>query len=165
MLARVTVSSWPGDVFEGDIINIAPVLDPLTRMTRIEVGLDNEDGWLKAGMFVEVELVVTTVEDVVVVPIDALIDEFRYVTNAPLISAGSQAGMSDLTMAQVYIADGNTARLREVRVGVIGEASVQITEGISVGEQVITTGKYQVSNGVPIRIRNSDSETEEGGDR
>ena len=165
MLARVTVSSWPGDVFEGDIINIAPVLDPLTRMTRIEVGLDNEDGRLKAGMFVEVELVVTTVEDAVVVPIDALIDEFRYVTNAPLISAGSQSGMSDLTMAQVYIADGNTARLREVRVGVIGEASVQITEGISVGEQVITTGKYQVSNGVPIRIRNSDSKTEEGGDR
>jgi len=131
--ARVRVSSWPGEVFEGVIINIAPVLNPLTRMTRIEIGLENEDGRLKAGMFAEVELIVATVNEVVVVPIDALIDEFRYVTNAPLISAGgNQAGVSDLSMAQVYIADGNTARLRDVRVGVIGEDMAQITEGISV---------------------------------
>jgi len=163
---RVRVSSWPGEVFEGEIINIAPVLNPLTRMTRIEVGLENEDGQLKAGMFAEVELIVATVDEVVVVPIDALIDEFRYVTNAPLISAGgNQAGVSDLSMAQVYIADGNTASLRDVRVGVIGEDMAQITEGISVGEQVITTGKYQISNGVPIRIRNGVSGMEEGGDR
>ncbi|MFC1545759.1 efflux RND transporter periplasmic adaptor subunit, partial [Gemmatimonadota bacterium] len=134
--ARVRVSSWPGEVFEGDVIRIAPVLDPLTRMTRIEVGLDNEDGRLKAGMFAEVELVVTTVDDAVVVPIDALIDEFRYVTNAPLISAGNQAGVSDLSKAQVFVADGNTAVLRDVRVGVIGEEQAQITEGISVGELV-----------------------------
>ncbi|MFC1500059.1 efflux RND transporter periplasmic adaptor subunit [Candidatus Zixiibacteriota bacterium] len=163
--ARVRVSSWPGEVFEGDVIRIAPVLDPLTRMTRIEVGLDNEDGRLKAGMFAEVELVVTTVDDAVVVPIDALIDEFRYVTNAPLISAGNQAGVSDLSKAQVFVADGNTAVLRDVRVGVIGEEQAQITEGISVGELVITVGKYQISNGVPIRIRNGDGGMEEGGDR
>ncbi len=164
--ARVRVSSWPGDVFEGEIINIAPILDPLTRMTRIEVGLDNENGRLKAGMFAEVELVVATVDEVVVIPIDALIDEFRYVTNAPLISAGgNQSGVSDLTMAQVYIADGNTARLRDVRVGVIGEDMAQITEGITVGEQVITTGKYQISNGAPIRFRNDDSGMGEGGNR
>jgi len=134
-------------------------------MTKIEIGLDNEDGRLKAGMFAELELVVSNVDDVMVVPIDALVDEFRYVTNAPLISSGNQAGVTDLSMAQVYVVDGDIARLRDVRIGVIGEESAQITEGLEVGEQVITTGKYQISNGAPIRFGNTTSMTEEGGDR
>jgi len=165
MPARVKVSSWPGAVFNGEVIKIAPVLDPMTRMTKIEIELDNEDGRLKAGMFAELELIVSTVNEVVVVPIDALIDEFRYVTNAPLISSENRTGVTDLSKAQVYIVEGNIARLRDVRVGVIGEEIAQITEGLAVGEQVITTGKYQISNGAPIRRGSTGSGTEEGGDR
>jgi len=163
--ARVMVSSWPGDVFNGEVIKMAPVLDPMTRMTKIEIEIDNEDGRLKAGMFAGIELIVRTVDDVIVVPIDALIDEFRYVTNAPLISSGNLAGVTDLSMAQVYIADGETARLRDVRVGVISEKSAQIIEGLEVGERVITTGKYQISNGALIRFGNTGNRTAEGGDR
>lgn len=165
MSARVTVSTWPGVVFEGEIIKIAPVLDPMTRMTKIEVGLDNEDGRLKAGMFAEVQLVVASVEDAVVVPIDALLNEFRYVTNALLLAAGNTADADDLAAAQLYVADGDTARLRPVRVGVIGKEMAQIIEGLSAGENVITVGKYQVGDGAPIRARTLDRDMEEGGER
>ena len=85
--------------------------------------------------------------------------------NAPLISSGNQAGVTDLSRAQVYVADGNTAHLREVRVGVIGEEIAQITEGLTDGEQVITTGKYQISDGATIRIGLQGNGMDEGGER
>lgn len=165
MPARVTVSAWPGEVFEGEVIKIAPVLDPMTRMTKIEVGLDNRDGRLKAGMFAEIELVVTSVDNALLVPIDALLEEFRYVTNAPLLAAGNSASQEDLAAAQLYVAEADTARLRSVRVGIVGEDMAQIVEGLSVGEHVITVGKYQVGDGALIQVPDSGPAMEEGGER
>jgi membrane fusion protein (multidrug efflux system) len=162
MPARVQVSSYPGVVFEGTVINIAPVLDPMTRMTKIEVGLDNSDGRLKAGMFARVDLVVRTIEDGLLIPIDALLEEYRYLTNASLISAGGDAVDPSLLEANVYVAENETAHSRTVRLGLVGTEMLQILEGLEAGEQVITVGKYQISDGAPIFIRTFDRE---GGER
>jgi len=170
MPARVTVSSYPGVIFEGEVINIAPVVDPITRMTRIEVGLDNRDGHLKAGMFTEVHLVVVSAEEGVLIPIDALIEEFRYVTYAPLLLSGAAEADASLAEAEVFVAEADTAHLRKVRIGVVGKELVQIVQGLEVGEAVVTVGKYQLSDGVSIRVRTFDreeegKEEEKGGDR
>ena len=149
MPARVMVSSYPGSIFQGEVINIAPVLDPMTRMTKIEVGLNNSDGRLKAGMFAKLDLVIRTIEDGILIPIDALLEEFRYLTNASLLEA------------DVFIAEGNTAHLRKVRLGLVGTGLVQIVDGLEVGEEVITVGKYQISDGTPVFIRTFESEGDE----
>ena len=165
MPGRVTVSSYPGEIFEGEVINIAPVLDPMTRMTKIEVGLDNRDGRLKAGMFAEVHLVAASVEEGVLIPIDALLEEFRYITNAPLLSPGAVEADASLAEAEVYVAESDTARTRKVRIGIVGEEMVQIVQGLEAGEAVITVGKYKLSDGAAIHIRTSDREEEKGGER
>ena len=54
--AAVTVDSYPGRVFSGKIDNIWPAIDPATRTARVRVALDNSDGALKLGMFVQVAL-------------------------------------------------------------------------------------------------------------
>jgi RND family efflux transporter MFP subunit len=162
MPARVQVSSYPGVVFEGEVVNIAPVLDPMTRMTRIEVGLDNSDGRLKAGMFARIDLVVRTIEDGILIPLDALLEEYRYLTNAALISSGAATVDASLLEAEVFIADGEVARARQVRLGLVGIELVQIIDGLEVGEKVITVGKYQISDGAPVFVRNFESE---GGER
>ena len=162
MVARVNVSSYPGEVFEGEVINIAPVLDPMTRMTKIEVGLDNLDGRLKAGMFAKINLVVSSVEGAILIPIDALIEEFRYLTNTPSTSAGAAGTGAAMLEADVYVADGDSARLRKIRIGIVGTEMVQVTGGLEVGEEVITVGKYQVSDGAPITIQTFE---QEGGER
>jgi len=165
MPGRVTVSSYPGEIFVGEVINIAPVLDPMTRMTKIEVGLDNRDGRLKAGMFAEVHLVAASVEEGVLIPIDALLEEFRYITNAPPLSSGAVEADASLAEAEVYVAESNTAQLRKVRIGVVGEEMVQIVQGLEAGEAVITVGKYKLSDGAAIRFRYSEREEEKGGER
>ncbi len=161
MTARVTVSSYPGQVFEGEVVSIAPVLDPMTRMTRIEIQLENRDERLKAGMFTEIRLVVSAVEAGILVPIDALRDEYRYVTSSGQPSSGA-SGSDDSSMeAEVFVAEADRAILRLVKVGVIGEEMVEILEGLNVDEAVITVGKYQVTDGASIIIRNPDSGGEE----
>ena len=54
--AEVRVKSYPDRVFHGSVSEISPVLDPLTRMARVEVTLDNRDQVLKPGMFASVTL-------------------------------------------------------------------------------------------------------------
>ncbi|MGC1678090.1 MAG: efflux RND transporter periplasmic adaptor subunit [Candidatus Binataceae bacterium] len=54
--AAVTVDSYPGRVFSGKIDNIWPAIDPATRTARVRVALNNSDGALKLGMFVQVAL-------------------------------------------------------------------------------------------------------------
>ena len=51
---KVTFNSvaYPGQVFEGRISFINPVLDPKTRAVKVRVDADNSKGQLKPGMFV-----------------------------------------------------------------------------------------------------------------
>jgi len=161
MPARVTVSSYPGQIFVGEIVSIAPVLDPMTRMTRIEIQLENRDGRLKAGMFAEIRLVISAVVAGILVPIDGLRDEYRYVISSGQPSSGAYGSTDSSVEAEVFVAVAGRAVLRLVKIGVVGEEMVEIREGLNVGEAVITVGKYQVTAGASVIIRNPDPREEE----
>lgn len=47
-----TTQAFPGKVFRGTISFIAPVLNPMTRTTKVRVSVVNTDGALKPGLFV-----------------------------------------------------------------------------------------------------------------
>lgn len=49
---RFTTEAYPGEVFTGRIAFIDPVLNPTTRTARIRVNMENPEGKLKPGMFV-----------------------------------------------------------------------------------------------------------------
>ncbi len=48
-----TAESLPGEVFEGVVSFIEPVLNPATRTVRVRVNVDNPEGRLKPEMFVQ----------------------------------------------------------------------------------------------------------------
>jgi RND family efflux transporter MFP subunit len=164
MPARVTVSSYPGEVFHGDVINIAPVLDPMTRLTTVEIGIDNSDGRLKAGMFAEVTLVVQSLDDALLIPIDALLEEYRYIS----LSRHMQSeGMSEPAgiEAALYVVEGNTAVLKQIRIGLVGTRSAQVLSGLNPGSRVVTVGKYRLSEGDLVEIRQPGGDAPAGGER
>lgn len=49
---QFSAEAHPGEIFDGQIIFIDPVLDPRTRTVRVRVNVPNEDGRLKPDMFV-----------------------------------------------------------------------------------------------------------------
>lgn len=55
--ATIRVNAYPGQVFEGEIIRIAPQLDPATRTVRVTIRpTDNDQNRLVPGMFATVDL-------------------------------------------------------------------------------------------------------------
>ena len=48
----IEAEARPGELLEGRISFIDPVVHEATRTTRVRVNVDNRDGWLKPGMFV-----------------------------------------------------------------------------------------------------------------
>ena len=48
---KVTFSSYPNEVFRGKIEDIGDVVDNVTRMLKLRIGITNPDRRLKAGMF------------------------------------------------------------------------------------------------------------------
>ncbi len=165
MPARITVSAYPGQVFTGEIIRIAPVLDPMTRMTKIEVGVDNPGERLKAGMFADLSLVTARVENTLLIPLDALLDEYRYIAPARIESESGSEITVRTSPARVYrIVDG-LALETAIEVGVSDENMVQVVRGLEPGVEVVTVGKYQLADSTRVEVRGQRGNSREGGAR
>ena len=55
--ARIQVNAYPGQVFDGTLVAIAPQLDPATRTVRVTVQPTGDATQLTPGMFATVELI------------------------------------------------------------------------------------------------------------
>jgi membrane fusion protein (multidrug efflux system) len=75
--AEVTFAAFPGEVFEGPIESINPLVDPETRTGRVTVALRNPAGRIKPGMYAEVALEAEALPDRVLVPRSALLQRDR----------------------------------------------------------------------------------------
>ncbi len=71
--ANITTDAYPGEVFQGRIINIAQILQSNTRQAYVELELGNADLRLKPGMFIRAEIEFDLHENVTVVPRNALV--------------------------------------------------------------------------------------------
>jgi RND family efflux transporter MFP subunit len=119
--AAVSVDAFPGETFAGRIARLSPVLDPTTRTAQMEVEIVNQQFRLKPGMYARVDLTVEDKEGVLVVPKIALID-----------SQGERG---------VYQpGEDNKAKFRPVKVGLENNETAEILEGLSEGEQIVSTG-------------------------
>jgi len=128
----------------GTIHFIPAVADPATRTFRVEVKVPNDDGAIRPGMIVRVRLLRRVLEDVLMIPLDAVI---------PLE-----------TDYEVYISDGERARRRIVslRGALLQGQYVQArpptdptAEGLRPGDRLIVEGQRLVGDGQRIRVRRS----------
>jgi HlyD family secretion protein len=104
------------DVLTGHLRLVEPTINPTTRLGRARIAIDDEAA-LRAGMFVEAEITVAE-RDGLAVPLTAL--------------AASTDGMSVLR-----VVDGLVERV-PVKIGIRQGAYVEILDGLSAGDQVVT---------------------------
>lgn len=135
--ARVRHLAWPDHSFVGTVVRLAPTIDPATRALRSEVEVDNADGLLRPGMFVEVAVVGEVREDVPVVPREAITDR-----------GGKRV---------VFVLTGQRVARRDVALGLGDDERVEIRDGVSEGERVVVRGLETLTDQTRVRVTGGDA--------
>lgn len=142
--ALVNVKSYPDKVFEGKVVKISPVLDPLTRMAEVEVLVNNPDHRLKPGMFAEVEVITGTIENMIVVP--------RYVTieNTTLESVNGKDEV--IKNYFVFVVENDRAIKRKLNVEYVNHVNIAVNGGVDVGEKLVVAGQNNLRDSVEVSV-------------
>lgn len=131
---RVRVQSYSSPhVFEGEVLRIAPAIDPKSRTFRVEVSATNPERRLRPGMFVRADIVVEDRKEATVVPTDAVVSR-----------EGSW---------YVFVVEAQRAHLREVELGLVSDLTAEVVDGLAVGEQVVVTGQDTLQDGARVIVR------------
>ncbi|MCX6253102.1 MAG: efflux RND transporter periplasmic adaptor subunit [Bacteroidia bacterium] len=125
-----TLQALPGLNYEGNIVFIDPVIDPVTRTAKVRVETGNQSGKLKPEMFA------TGI-------VSSILDEYRDNFVIPK-SAVLWTGKRSVVYIKQPGTDESVFKIREVELGpMLGESYV-IMNGLSEGEEVVTSGTFSV---------------------
>lgn len=116
-------ASYPDRTFRGKVFFTGSVIDPQTRTLPMTALVENSDGLLKAGMFVDIELPGEAIHDVLAVGTDSLLDS----PSGPTLF--------------VQVAD-ETFEMRQVLTGASGGGLTEIKAGLKSGESVVVKGAF-----------------------
>jgi RND family efflux transporter MFP subunit len=126
------VDSFPDLEFKGRVNAIYPSLEERTRTLQVEALVPNHDAKLKPGLFAKVTLYTAQTRDIIVVPITAVLYEDSRV--------------------KVFVADGDRAKERQVKIGSKYGEYVEILEGLQKDETVVVVGQNNLAEGVKINV-------------
>lgn len=104
-------------------------------------------GSLRPGMSATAVITTKTAENVIAVPLQAVIEKKPEAAASPTVQGDSPAAVADKpkTIKGVYVLDGSKTKFVEVVTGITGESDIQITGGLSEGQEVVT-GPSRVLN-------------------
>ena len=125
--ATVNLDYLPGETLRGTVDYVYPELNPKTRTLTVRLRFDNEELSLRPNMFARVSIQGEGVGEVVHVPREAL------------IRGGS--------VNRVVVDLGNGRfRSRAVTIGIESGDRIEIREGLSVGERVVTSAQFLIDS-------------------
>jgi len=127
--ASISTAGISGD-FPGKVTIVSPALDPNSTTVEVWVQAANRGEKLKPGASVRVSIVAETVKDALVIPAAALL-------------TGPDGSTS------VVVVNGNNPEIRPVKAGIKDGDHIQITEGLSGNEKVVTVGAFELSHEDP----------------
>jgi HlyD family secretion protein len=94
---------------------------------------------LRPGMSATATITTKTVNNVITVPLQAVIEKKPEGSPSPTVQGDApQPADKPKTITGVYVLDGNKAKFVEVTTGIVGESDREITSGLNAGDEVIT---------------------------
>lgn len=133
--AELAFDAVPGRVFKGEIALISPSIDPATATFAVRIRVTETGGLLRPGMFARVAIVYERKPDALQIPRTALLD-------------------TDGQPKVFVVKDGKAAE-RAVKLGLSNGGWIEVTEGLTDGEQVVVVGQGAVKPGASVRVVNS----------
>ncbi len=123
--ALIRVDAYSDEVLTGEVTRVALVpdsghrwLNPDIRLFPTTVSIDGSYEWFRPGMTAEVEIIVNELDDVVYVPIQAVVSH-----------GGGQRF--------VYVVEDGQAAARPVEAGAYNDRFIHIEQGLEEGEEVL----------------------------
>jgi RND family efflux transporter MFP subunit len=129
--ASVSADAYPGKVFPGRVVRIAPLIKEISRSARVEIEISNPERLLNPGMFIRVQIEFSRIEEATVVPL------------AAVVKRNGQQGVFYVDMAEMR------ARFIPVKFGLTDNAFAQVLEPPMTGE-VVTLGHHFLEEDAPV---------------
>lgn len=126
------MDAYPDQGFEGTIYAIDPALDPETRTVLLRARLPNKGNKLRPGLFARVSLILERRENALVAPEQAIVP----------------VGQKTF----VYRVIDGKAVMTPVKLGLRRPGQVEILEGLSAGDLVVTDGQLKIRDGAPVTV-------------
>ncbi|MFV0503502.1 MAG: efflux RND transporter periplasmic adaptor subunit [Lachnospirales bacterium] len=124
---------------EGTVYEVSPVADQ-TNTFPIKISIENPSHQIKPGMFADITFLLEKADDTIVIPRNTVLN--------------SESGY------YVFVVEDDAAISKSVKLGVDNGEYVEIVEGISLNDTLITTGQDYVHNNEKVNIVNSDTKEE-----
>lgn len=131
---------YPDHVFEGTVASIDTRLDPVSRAVQVRAVIPNTDDMLKPGMFMTVDL---------------------QRDRGEVLVAPEQAIVPEGTAQYVFVVSDGVVEKRAIRLGRRIPGYVVISEGLTVGEVVVTEGTGKVRHGSQVESLDQASATDQ----
>lgn len=128
----VRVDALPAETFSGTVYAIDPQVDINGRALVIRATLPNRTGALRPGLFARVDLILERHENALLIPEAALVP--------------TKDGNF------VYRVVEGTATLTPVKIGIRQGAEIEILDGLSDGDVVVTGGQLKLQDGMPVSL-------------
>jgi membrane fusion protein (multidrug efflux system) len=142
---RLSDQAVQGKPVEGKVTAISPDIDASTRNVRVQATVDNAAGLLHPGMYVDVEVELPQVDNVLTIPATAIL----------------YAPFGDT----VYVVDEKTdatsgekqkvVRQQIVRLGVRRGDFVAVLSGLKEGDTIVSSGVFRLRPGSAVNVNNS----------
>jgi membrane fusion protein, multidrug efflux system len=137
MPVSFSTASFQNRTFEGRVAYINPSLNAVDRSLKVVAEVPNDPVQLRDGMFVEGQIVIRERPDVLQIPRGALI-----------------TWDMDAHSAEIYVVEKGVIRRRTVETGAVRQDRVEIVKGLKTGEQVVSAGGFNVTDGAAVNVRN-----------
>lgn len=125
-----TVQAMPGETYSGKIIFIDPVVDPITRVSKVRVEINNRSGKLKPEMFATgvVKANMAEFKDKMVIPRSAVL----------------WTGKRSIVYVKQPGTDEPIFKIREIGLGPMLGSSYIVADGLTEGEEIVTQGTFSM---------------------
>jgi HlyD family secretion protein len=143
----IFLPSAPDERMGGKVTLISRSADPVNRTVEIWASFANGRGLLRVGDAVQFVVSSNPANDAVVVPASAV-----------TLDASNADEGTVMTVDKL-----NVAHETKVKVGIKQADKIQITEGLSGGETVVTEGNYSLPDGTKVEIAPDAPPSSEGG--
>ncbi len=138
---HIEIDALSGPPVGATVTRISPIVDAATGTFKVTIEIRSDEQRIKPGMFGRLSIIYDSHENVLQVPRSAIIEG------------------ADTT--SLFVVEGDLGIRKEIQTGFSSGGMVEITAGLSDGEQVITVGHIGLKNDSRVVVINASDEDAE----